>query len=165
MTNEELFAISYEVSLRLKESGKKLAVAESFTGGTVSSALVSIEGASSFLVDAIVCYSHEAKEFRLGIDESILSEFGAVSEQTISAMLDGLMSSPLAPDYALATTGNAGPGAEEKSTEGECFVAVADKNEKRVRKLTLKGNRQENILNGAIKALELLNEFVKNKRG
>ena len=148
-----------------KLSGNKvsLATAESFTGGAVANAVIQIPGASNFFKEGIVCYSNESKMFRLNVKSATLDNYGAVSEKTCREMAEGLLSSPLKPDFAVATTGNAGPGTEDKSLDGECFIAAGDKNHICVRRIFLSGTREENICEGAAQALELLNESLKNK--
>ncbi len=146
----------------LTEKSKTLAVAESFTGGGIASAIVAVPGASKVFVDGVVCYSHDAKIKRLGVSAEVIEKYGAVSEITVRAMAGALLGSPIAPDYAIATTGNAGPGVEEKSELGECYIAIASVEKIDVFKLSLKGSRQENISFTISYALEKFLEFVKN---
>jgi PncC family amidohydrolase len=155
-------SIASEIVALLAEQGKTLAVAESFTGGGIASAIVAVPGASKVFVDGVVCYSHEAKIKRLGVSTEVIEKYGAVSEITARAMVGALLGSMIAPDYAIATTGNAGPGAEEKSELGECYVAIASVEKIAVFKLSLSGGRQENISFGISFALEKFLEFVKN---
>ncbi len=163
MNNEKRFTLAREIIARLTSAGKTLAIAESFTGGGVASTLVTINGASSVFIDGIVCYSHSAKTHRLGISEEIIDKHGAVSEIIAKAMSCALLGSPLKPDYALATTGNAGPTAEDKSSVGEAYVSVADVNGVEVVKLNLSGDRVENIADGVLCALEILLKFIKKE--
>ncbi len=142
-----------------------LAVAESFTGGTVASSLVEIAGASSYLTEGVVCYSNAAKTLRLGVKAETLDRHGAVSEATAREMVKGVLCSVLKPDFAVATTGNAGPGTEEKSEPGEAYVAVGCKYEIAVIRLNLIKTRKENIADGAVEALKTLVNFVKNQKG
>ena len=146
----------------LTAKNKTLAVAESFTGGGIASAIVAVPGASKVFVDGVVCYSHDAKIKRLGVSPEVIEKYGAVSEITARAMVGALLGSPIAPDYAIATTGNAGPGAEKKSELGECYIAIASIEKTEVFKLSLNGDRQENISFGISFALEKFLEFVKN---
>lgn len=154
-----------EVSELFTAKKLTLAIAESFTGGTVAASVVKIAGASSYFLEGAVCYSNEAKMLRLGVKAETLDKFGAVSEQTAREMIKGLLSSPLKPDFAVATTGNAGPGAEEKSELGEAYVAAGSKENITVVRLDLKGSREENIAKGAVEALKTLIECVKNQKG
>ena len=77
-------------NLIINESNGTIAVAESFTGGNISASLVSVPGASKFLLEGLTCYSNQAKEKILGVNQETIRLYGAVSEQTASEMLDGL---------------------------------------------------------------------------
>jgi len=163
-TEEEIKANALIVSETF--GGKyTLAIAESFTGGNVTASLVAIPGASSFILEGLTCYSNTSKCLRLGVKAETLDKFGAVSENTAREMIEGLLSSPLKPDFAVATTGNAGPGVEPLSDLGECYVAAGNENGVSVKRLSLKGGREENISVGTLEALKNLIKFVKNQRG
>lgn len=148
------------LSAALSASGKTLSAAESFTGGNVTAAIVSVPGASKFLREGIVSYSVMSKEYRLGVEKATLDRYGAVSERTVREMIRGLMDSPLKPDFAVATTGNAGPGREKGSEDGVCYVAAGDREEVVVRRFVVRGERRDNIAEGTLAALVLLNEIV-----
>lgn len=159
----DLSLLSQELKDVFVNNGLTLAVAESFTGGTVCGSIVSVSGASTYFVDGVVCYSHEAKIERLGVDKTTIDSFGAVSQQTALEMVRGLMRSPLSPSVALATTGNAGPGREDNSVDGEAYIAISYNNEEKVIRLCLDEGREENIFCGACVALRELINFVKNQ--
>ena len=142
-----------------------LSVAESFTGGAIVESLVSVPGASTYLREGVICYTNDAKKYRLGVESATLERYGAVSEKTIREMIRGLLDSPLKPDYAVATTGNAGPGVEDKSERGVCYVAVGFKDEIKVKRVILTGDRRENISEGTLIALQALMETVNKQRG
>ncbi len=108
----------------LMKSGRKLSIAESFTGGGVASALISIPGMSSSLIESLVTYSHESKMFRLGVHQEILDKYGAVSAETAYEMALGLFSNPDT-DIVISTTGNAGPTVENGDV-GLAFFAIGD---------------------------------------
>lgn len=120
-------SLAKQVARMLMSSGKKLAVAESFTGGGVASALVSSPGMSDALMECIVCYSNESKMRRLGVPETVISRFGAVSADTAFEMANGLLANELC-DVALATSGNAGPTAERDGRVGLYYIAIGDRN-------------------------------------
>lgn len=94
---------------------KKLALAESCTGGALSSAFVELPGASQYLLGSVVAYSNEWKESFLGVKKELLQEYGAVSREVVIAMVEGLFHATSA-DFAIATSGIAGPsgGTAEK---------------------------------------------------
>ena len=103
-----------------------LGLAESCTGGMLSSQLVDFAGSSAYLLQGLVTYSNSAKEKLLGVPGATLQEFGAVSMETAEAMARGALSSAGA-DYALAVTGVAGPdgGSEEKPVGMVCIALAA----------------------------------------
>jgi len=89
--------------------GRKVAVAESCTGGLVCAALTEIAGSSAVLDRGFVTYSNEAKQQALGVSEDILDAFGAVSPATAWAMAQGALRHSDA-DVAVSISGIAGPG-------------------------------------------------------
>lgn len=95
--------------VKAKESGYRVATAESCTGGLVSAALTDIPGASDVFDRGFVTYSNAAKVDMLGVPEAILAAHGAVSAETAQAMAKGALEHSLA-DVAVAITGVAGPG-------------------------------------------------------
>ena len=139
----------------------ELAVAESFTGGAVCAELVKIAGMSGLLKNGFVCYSNESKIKNLGVPYEIIEKYGAVSEQTAAKMLDGLIG--LGYDFAIATTGNAGPGAEKEGEVGLCFIGVSTKEEKKVWKFHFDGDRETVINSGVKAALECASKFFSEK--
>ena len=92
-----------------RAAGRRIAVAESCTGGLVSAALTEIPGASEVFEAGYVTYSNAAKIDDLGVSEEVVETFGAVSVATAWAMARGALSASKA-DVAVAITGIAGPG-------------------------------------------------------
>ena len=144
----------------LKDKGM-LGIAESFTGGAVCAEIVKHEGVSNFLKKAIVCYSYESKMDDLGVSRFVLENYGAVSEQCTSAMLNGILNNHDC-DFAIVTTGNAGPTAETEGEEGLCFVGVGTKQLRQVFKFQIYGKRELVINSGTTLALEKAVEFFKD---
>ena len=134
-----------------------LAIAESFTGGGICANLVMQENMSALLKKGLVCYSNESKIKDLNVDKDLISTFGAVSEQVASSMLDGLISQGF--DFAIATTGNAGPTAEKENEVGVCYIGVATKVTKSVIRCEYFGNRQQNIQSGIETAIDFSTTF------
>jgi nicotinamide-nucleotide amidase len=113
------------VGQRLAAQRASLAVAESCTGGLVSQWITSVPGASSYFKGAVVSYANSAKAQLLGVPETILHKYGAVSEPVARAMAEGARRA-LGADYGLATTGIAGPtGGSKDKPVGLVFWAVA----------------------------------------
>jgi len=94
---------------RLQRRGLRLATAESCTGGWIAKIITDVPGSSRWFDLGIVSYSNQAKEAWLGVPEEIISLSGAVSEQTVMAMVRGLLARS-GVDLALAVSGIAGPG-------------------------------------------------------
>jgi len=109
----------------LTQRGKTLVVAESCTGGFLAHRLTNVPGASAVFLAGLVTYSNEAKQTVLGVKEETLAAHGAVSAETACEMAEGARTSHGA-DYALATTGIAGPtGGTEGKPVGTVHIALA----------------------------------------
>lgn len=128
------------VSGLLKESGLTVALAESFTGGALASRLVSVPGASLCLRAGFVTYAIEAKVSELGIAQSLLDEYGAVSGQTAMAMARQARMRSGA-DLGLSTTGEAGPAPEQEPV-GVMFIGLAWEGGARAVEHAAAGSRQ-----------------------
>ena len=116
------------VGKMLLQHGATLATAESCTGGTLAHRITEVAGASQYYKGGVVSYSNELKMNLLGVRESTLEQFGAVSEQTACEMAAGCRQR-LAADYAVATTGIAGPtGGSDEKPLGTVWIAVATPN-------------------------------------
>jgi len=116
------------VAQKLTSSGCTLAVAESCTGGAIASRLTALAGASAYFKGGIVAYSNEVKECALGVSHDTLAAHGAVSEETVRQMVEGVRSR-LDSDYALATTGIAGPtGGTPDKPVGTVWIAACSRN-------------------------------------
>lgn len=150
------------VAQMLKKDGVKLKIAESFTGGALSSAFTQIVGASEYLAEGLVTYSVASKTKRLGVSLQTIAEKGVVSSDTAFDMAKGLMADGDC-DIVIATTGNAGPSAQSGAV-GLCYIAIGDTrvNEVHVYQYTFTGNRKENIDSGVKNALFLLFEHLLN---
>src|SRR5262245_9698932 len=137
----------------------RLAVAESFTGGLIAARPTAIPGASRVLVGGIVAYSAAEKRRALGVPARLLARHGVVSEETARAMAAGARSRTGA-DWALATTGVAGPARLEGHRPGTAFVAVAGPRGSRSAAWRLWGAREDVRARGATAALELLRRAI-----
>lgn len=109
----------------LTERKQTLAVAESCTGGFLAHRITNIPGASAIFLGGCVTYSNEAKVDMLGVKRELIDKHGAVSKQVVHAMAEGARAKTTA-DFALATTGIAGPGGgSEEKPVGTVFIALA----------------------------------------
>lgn len=129
MADDPLHDLSAQLGEALKARGWMLALAESCTGGWVSQAVTAIAGSSLWFDCGFVTYSNNAKVEMLGVAESTLQQFGAVSEQTASEMASGALHHSRA-QIAGAITGIAGPdgGTAEKPVGTVCFAWTAPDN-------------------------------------
>lgn len=129
--DEELLQLANEVVEKNREAGRRIATAESCTGGLVAAALTEVPGASDVLDRAFVTYSNESKIEMLGVSEDILATLGAVSEATAWAMAQGALHRSGA-DVTVAVSGIAGPGGgTEKKPVGTVVFARALRDEAR----------------------------------
>jgi len=121
----ELVEAARKVIEANRAAGKRVAVAESCTGGLVSGALTEIPGSSDVFEAGFVTYSNEAKRDLLRVSEDVLDTFGAVSVAVAWAMAQGVLARTQA-DTAVAITGIAGPdGGSEKKPVGTVVFARA----------------------------------------
>ena len=140
----------------LTDDRQTLAVAESCTGGLIASELVAIPGCSDFLLEGCVTYSDASKVSRLGVQQTTLDQFGAVSEQCAREMAEGMRKTSGA-DYALATTGFAGPdGGTEENPVGTVYLALAKQGETLVKRVQLFGERARIREIASLHAFDLL---------
>ena len=154
-----------EVVVRLLASqGKTLACAESCTGGLLSSMIVDVPGASGVLLEGAVTYSNEAKMRRLAVPEAVLAQHGAVSEACARAMAEGMRAASGA-DFALATTGIAGPGGgTPEKPVGLIYAALASAGGVEVETYRLKRDRALNRRTTALNALDMLRRHLLQKQ-
>jgi nicotinamide-nucleotide amidase len=111
----------------------------------------------------IISYSNEIKHQILGVENVILEKFGAVSEETIKQMADGVRKK-LNTNIGLATSGIAGPnGGSTEKPVGTVWIALATEKEIITKKLQLGGSREQNIHLSAINLLNLLRKFLLNE--
>jgi nicotinamide-nucleotide amidase len=147
----------------LSDKKKTLATAESCTGGKIAQVLTSVPGASKYFKGSVVSYATETKISVLGLSEELVKEHSVVSFEVAKAMaiaVKKLMKS----DYAIATTGNAGPTKGDGNAEiGTVFIAIATPNEVVVEEFDF-GQPREKVIDRAVnKAFEMLQkEILKN---
>lgn len=134
-----------------------IAVAESITGGMITSRLLSYEGGmSEVLNEAIVTYSNESKVKYLGVSKDTLNLYGAVSEETCREMAAGIREKSGA-DVAIVTTGIAGPtGGSEEKPVGLVYIGINIRGEIKVHKKYFIGGREKIRIRTTIAALDYL---------
>lgn len=157
---DEDITIEVAVSRLLKERGRTLSTAESCTGGYIAHLITSHSGASQFFLGAVVSYANEVKRDVLGVTETTLTEYGAVSEQTVSEMAAGALQK-LKTDYAIATSGIMGPeGGTPGKPVGTVWIAVAGPKGVRTRQHFFRFDRRRNIELAAATALNMLRVYL-----
>lgn len=160
---EEEHSIEAIIGKKLAEQGKTLAIAESCTGGKISERITSIPGASRYYKGSVVSYATQSKIDILRIDAAIIDDYSLVSTQVAEAMAKQaqlLFDS----DYAISTTGNAGPTRGDDNAEvGTVCIALATPQDVFSEEFHL-GNHRTKVINKAVnKAFELLQkEIFKN---
>ena len=109
----------------LKQHGQTISTAESCTGGRLAAALNAQSGSSAYYMGSVVAYDNSIKEQVLGVKHTTLEEHGAVSEQTVREMAEGVRAL-MQTDYAIATSGIAGPtGGTADKPVGTVWIAWA----------------------------------------
>ncbi len=142
----------------LAEKGLMLGIAESCTGGYVSSRITSVPGSSAYFSGSIVSYSNAVKTSTLGVGPAVLEQFGAVSEQTVTQMAEGVRR-VLGTDVGIATTGIAGPdGGTPDKPVGTVWIAVSTPQRTVTKLLKLGQYRDQNIQLTTTYVLNMLRE-------
>jgi len=144
--------------LRLK--GMRIAVAESCTGGLLSSRLTDVPGSSEYVDRGAVCYSNQAKVGMLGISETLIAEHGAVSEPVARAMADGIQARSNA-TVAIGVTGIAGPGGgTPEKPVGTVAVAAVPARATRSHVFRFSGERDQVKFQASQAALDMVRRML-----
>ncbi|AUP78209.1 competence/damage-inducible protein A [Flavivirga eckloniae] len=160
---DEEGSVEIIISKHLTKIGKTLAIAESCTGGTVAERFTVNSGASAYFNGGVVTYSTESKINVLGVPRNEIETNSVVSSQVAESMAKNALQL-FHSDFAVATTGNAGPTKGDSDEEiGTVFIAIATKTGVYSEKFNF-GNHRIKVINKAVnKALEmLLKEIFKN---
>ncbi|ULE32340.1 competence/damage-inducible protein A [Mycobacterium sp. IDR2000157661] len=125
-------------------AGRRIATAESCTGGLLAARLTDLAGSSAYVTGAVVAYANEAKSEVLGVDADLIDTHGAVSEPVAEAMADGALLR-FGADTAVAITGIAGPGGgtAEKPVGTVCFSVKRTDGPTVTRTVRIPGNRAD----------------------
>ncbi|MCI5814010.1 MAG: CinA family protein [Prevotella sp.] len=155
--------LSKEILHHLYANGKTLGTAESCTGGRIAETIIAVPGASNYFKGGIVCYSDDVKIRLLNVSEQVLAEKTAVCEEVAVEMVKGACET-LGCDYAIASTGIAGPGGgTPENPVGTIWIGYGSKDEVRTLKLTEDQGRDINLSVATIEALRLFLDFYKEK--
>jgi nicotinamide-nucleotide amidase len=146
----------------LREKQLSLSTAESCTGGYLAHLITSVPGSSAYYQGSVLAYANSVKVNELGVNEHILEEHGAVSEAVVIQMAESVRKK-LATDYALATSGIAGPdGGTAQKPVGTVWIAVAGPEGSTARMFNMGDNRERTIQRTALSALDMLRRSINN---
>ncbi|MGC1205288.1 MAG: competence/damage-inducible protein A [Flavobacteriaceae bacterium] len=160
---EEDASIESIIGKQLTKIGKTIATAESCTGGKIAERFTANSGASAYFKGSVVSYATDSKINILGVSKEDINAYSVVSSQVAESMAQHVLEL-FKTDYAIATTGNAGPTKGDSDVEvGTVFIAIATKNKVFSEKFMLGNGRLKVINKGANTAFEmLLKEIFKN---
>ncbi|WP_460567076.1 CinA family nicotinamide mononucleotide deamidase-related protein [Flaviaesturariibacter terrae] len=157
---DEDISLSEALHRLLKERGKTVGTAESCTGGYLARLLTEPAGASQLFNGGIVAYSNDVKERVLGVPAETLRQHGAVSEETVRAMVAGALR-VLETDYAVATSGIMGPsGGTPEKPLGTIWIAVGNRARTETLLLNYRFDRARNMELTANSALNFLRKLI-----
>lgn len=138
---KELDQLVRQLAAHLSKNKLKICTAESCTGGLIAKSLTDLAGSSAWFERGFVTYSNAAKIEMLGVPDSLIEDYGAVSETVASAMASGALQHSAA-DLAIAVTGVAGPdGGSEDKPVGTVWIAHAARDQLVAKKYQFPGDR------------------------
>ena len=147
----------------LRKNNITLSIAESCTGGHLSSMITSIPGSSDYYTGSVIAYDNRIKKELLGVPEKILSEYGAVSKQTAVLMAKGIRDR-YKTDYGISTTGIAGPdGGSDDKPVGTVWVAVSSAAGEYAEIHNFAFSRTNNIRRASLAAMNLLRKKMEEE--
>ena len=155
--------IEFVLGKILTEKKLTLATAESCTGGKIAATLSSVSGASNYFKGSVVSYASQTKIDLLGVSKETIDKYSVVSAEVAKEMVLGIQKLTQA-DYAIATTGNAGPVKGDSDAElGTVFIAIASPNDVFIEEFNF-GQPREKVIDRAVgKALELIYKEILKK--
>jgi len=145
-----------EVGKILRKRKMTIAVAESCTGGLLSSRITDSSGSSDYFIVGIVAYSNKIKENILGVSPGLLQKYGAISKQVALEMAEGARLLANA-DTGIGVTGIAGPtGGTKKKPVGLVYIAIITNKKQIVKEFRFKGSRKEIKFKASQAALDII---------
>ena len=139
----------------LKATGKTLSAAESCTGGEISHLITSVPGSSAYYLGSVTSYAVSVKEHVLGVPAGTVETAGVVSSEVAAAMAEGVRK-VTGSDYAVSTTGLAGPDGDAFNPVGTVWIGVAGPKGTKTLKKQFRHDRKRNIQRFAAEALNFL---------
>ncbi|MCD2260037.1 competence/damage-inducible protein A [Psychroserpens luteolus] len=160
---ENDLSIEAVIGKYLTEIEKTVATAESCTGGLIAERFTANPGASKYFKGSVVSYTKEIKVNMLNVSEALIDEYSVVSGAVAEAMAKNVRSL-LHTDYAIATTGNAGPTKDDTAEDlGIVYIAIATKDDVYSEKFSFGNHRVKVINKAANKAFEMLQKEILKK--
>ena len=143
----------------LKEHGLTLSCAESCTGGEIAHLITSVAGSSEYFLGSVTSYAVSVKEQVLGVQSQVIRECGVVSSEVAAAMAEGVRRLT-GSDYAVATTGLAGPSGDAFNPVGTVWIGAAGPRGTKTVRFVYKNDRKRNIERFAASALNFLRLMI-----
>ena len=132
--------LATKIVKQLVKSGKTVSVAESLTGGGLGAAITEVAGSSEIFLGGITTYSDASKSKLLEVPKRLITKHTAVSEEVAKSMAENARQL-FKSDYAISTTGVAGPGKAFGKSAGTVWLAIASKKECVAIELSISGDR------------------------
>ncbi|MEA3443872.1 MAG: CinA family protein, partial [Bacteroidota bacterium] len=163
IANYDAAPVQESIGKLLRQMKKTVSTAESCTGGKIAHYFTSVAGSSDYFTGSIVAYSNEIKERVLGVKSESLVKHGAVSRAVVEEMADSARKL-LNTDYAIATSGIAGPGGGTiEKPVGTTWIAVASSKEIIAKKFMMGDHRERNIEKSTISAIDMLRRSIQSE--
>ena len=148
----------------LTESNRTLSTAESCTGGYIAHLITSIAGSSRYFIGSVIAYSNSIKQQELQVDPRTIEEHGAVSEEVVKAMAEGIRRR-YDTDYAISCSGIAGPdGGTEEKPIGSVWICVSSARSVKAKLFQFGNHRKGTIHMTALTSLNMLRNLVTEER-
>lgn len=144
----------------LTNRGEKIAVAESLTGGMLSAELTDVPGTSHIFLGSVIAYSVEIKIRELAVKQATIDRCGVVSEEVAFEMAEGIRSK-FGSNWAISTTGVAGPGPSHSIPAGTVWIAIIGPSHREALALALEGDRAAVRLGAVESALATLARILR----
>jgi len=157
--NLSLLSLASIVQELMLKKGLTLSIAESCTGGLISSILTKLPDCSKYFKGSVVCYSRFSKESILNINKNILEKYGTISSE-VSLEMAKKTKEVFDSDIGLSATGVAGPSSEENKPVGLVYISLYSDNFSKTKELNLIRTREEIQLKAAQAALNMLRLYL-----
>ena len=140
--NQNTIQLITRLAALASEKQLKICTAESCTGGLIAKSFTDLAGSSDWFECGFVTYSNQSKIEMIGVPESVIAEYGAVSEAVVNAMAGGALRNSAA-DISIAVTGVAGPaGGSDDKPVGTVWIGVASSHQQIAIKYHFDGDRE-----------------------